>query len=108
MTERHIAVAEVLMDIECALRQVQLWQEERPSAEALASDQPFCVDTLEFHQWLQFILLPRMRLMVERKSALPTACGIAPMAEEVYQQERGLKAPLIAQLQRLDQLFGQT
>jgi uncharacterized protein YqcC (DUF446 family) len=31
-----------------------------PSTEALASDQPFCVDTLTLPRWLQFIFLPTL------------------------------------------------
>jgi uncharacterized protein YqcC (DUF446 family) len=106
MTDRHIAVAEVLLDLECELRRAHLWQDQSPSAEALASDQPFALDTLEFHQWLQFILLPRMHQLVEQRLPLPTACALSPMAEEVYQQQLLLMKPLLMQLQRLDRLFG--
>lgn len=106
MTDPYIAVAEILLDIECELRRARLWQEEHPGAEALASDQPFAVDTLAFHQWLQFILLPRLRQLVEERLPLPAACAISPMAEEVYQQQLLVMKPLLQQLQRLDRLFG--
>jgi uncharacterized protein YqcC (DUF446 family) len=104
MTDSHTAVAEVLLDIECELRRARLWQDESPSAEALASAEPFAVDTLAFHQWLQFILLPRMHQLVRERLPLPAACAVSPMAEEVYQQQLVMK-PLLAQLQRLDRLF---
>jgi uncharacterized protein YqcC (DUF446 family) len=107
MTDIHIAVAEILLDIECELRRARLWQEETPSDEALASEQPFALDTLTFHQWLQFILLPRMHHLVQERLPLPTACAISPMAEEVYKQELVLMQPLLQHLQRLDdQLSG--
>jgi uncharacterized protein YqcC (DUF446 family) len=105
MTDRHIAVAEILLDVECELRRARLWQSESPSEEALASVQPFAVDTLDFHQWLQFILLPRMHYLVEHRMPLPESCGIAPIAEMVYQEQQELMKPLLLQLQRLDRLF---
>lgn len=105
MTDRHVAVAEILLDIECELRRARLWQNEPPSEEALASDQPFAVDTLQFHQWLQFILLPRMHALVTAHLPLPQSCGIAPMAEETYRDQIEVMRPLLVQLQRLDRLF---
>ncbi|HSX51436.1 MAG TPA: YqcC family protein, partial [Cellvibrio sp.] len=51
MTNIHIAVAEVLIDIEKELRELRLWDSEMISEEALASEQPFAVDTMTFPQW---------------------------------------------------------
>jgi uncharacterized protein YqcC (DUF446 family) len=83
-------VAAILIDIEAHLRQLDLWRDEQPSAEALASTQPFCIDTLDFSQWLQFVFLPTMYHLIEAEQALPTECAIAPMAEEYF---RGLALP---------------
>ncbi len=105
MTDRHIAVAEILLDIECELRRARLWQDISPSPAALASQEPFAVDTLEFHQWLQFILLSRLHHLVVERLPLPTTCGVAPMAEEIYQGQLEVMRPLLLQLQRLDRLL---
>lgn len=105
MTDRHIAIAEILLDIECELRRARLWQSETPSDAALASEQPFALDTLDFHQWLQFILLPRMHQLVDERLPLPDACGIFPVAEEVYSHQMDVMRPLLLQLQRLDRVF---
>ena len=80
-------IAELLIDIEAELRQLGLWDRQPPSPEALASDQPFSIDTLTLPQWLQFIFLPTIYRMLEEGQALPGRCGIAPMAEEYF---RGL------------------
>ena len=80
----------LLIDVEAHLRQMGLWQLQPPSPEALASDQPFCIDTLGFDQWLQFIFLPTMYDLLESGQALPSQCGIAPMAEEYF---RGTMLP---------------
>ena len=77
-------VAEVLIDIEAQLRQLGQWHKVQPTAEALSSEEPFCVDTLTFTQWLQFIFLPTLYAMLEEGQALPQRCGIAPMAEEYF------------------------
>jgi len=98
-------VAEVLIDIEAQLRQLGQWHKVRPSAEALASDQPFCVDTLTLPQWLQFVFLPTLYAMLEEGQSLPERCGIAPMAEE-YFSGTGLRShDLIDALRKIDRLL---
>lgn len=101
----HFAVAEILIDIEKKLHELQLWDEVEPSAEALASVQPFAVDTLNFPQWLQFIFIPRMFYLLETQKPLPSNCGIAPMAEQYFSVLALYSAPLIAHLQRIDDLL---
>ncbi len=80
------------------MRQLGYWDSEPPSAEALASIEPFCVDTLSLPQWLQFVFLPTLYRMLEAGEQLPSRCGIAPMAEEFF---RGTGLPLDALLQSL-------
>jgi uncharacterized protein YqcC (DUF446 family) len=105
MNNLHIAVAEVLIDIEKELRELQLWDDVMISDEALMSEQPFAVDTMTFPQWLQFIFLPRMYFIIERQMKLPANCGIAPMAEEYFSVLSLPSLPLIAHLQKIDELL---
>ncbi len=105
MNKLHISVAEVLMDIEKELRELQLWDYQAPSEEALGSTEPFAVDTLTFPQWLQFIFLPRMYFIIEQSLPLPNNCGIAPMAEQYFSVLNLHSSPLIAHLQRVDGLL---
>lgn len=105
MAQLHIQVGEVLLDIEKEMRELRLWQAEMPSAEALASQQPFCIDTLTFPQWLQFVFLPRMHSMIEQRLPLPDACGIAPIAEEYFRELQLNSKALIAHLIRVDQVL---
>jgi len=105
MTEHHTAVAEVLIDIEQELRILRLWENQPPAPEALASTQPFAVDTLSFPQWLQFIFIPRMYFMINAEAPLPTDCGVAPMAEQYFSAIKLHSAPLITHLQRIDSLL---
>ena len=101
------AVAEVLIDIEAQLRQLGQWDKIPPSTEALASEQPFCVDTLTLPQWLQFVFLPTLYRMLEEGQPLPERCGIAPMAEEFYRGSGLAVGELVAALERMDELLSQ-
>ena len=107
MTDVYIAVAELLIDIERELRVLQLWEEEAPSAEALASTQPFAVDRLNFPQWLQFIFIERLYSMLDARAPLPSNCGVAPMAEQYFSVLSVNSAPLIGHLHRMDRLLSQ-
>lgn len=105
MIQQHIALAEILMDIEKELRELRLWEAEPPSVEALASTEPFAVDTLSFPQWLQFIFIPRLYLLIDVGAALPSNCGIAPMAEHYFQSLNLNSTTLIKVLHKTDALL---
>lgn len=105
MSQKHIAVAEILMDIEKELRELRLWELEPPSEEALASTQPFAIDTLNFPQWLQFIFIPRLYMLIEQRIPLPGVSGVKPMAEEYFSGLSLHGAPLIAHLERMDNVL---
>jgi uncharacterized protein YqcC (DUF446 family) len=105
MDNRLPAIADQLLLIEQALRQEGYWSQSPPSPEALASVEPFCVDTLDFEQWLQWIFLPRMKVIVEQGLALPAASGILAMAEMVYSTRPGQSAALMASLRQFDLLI---
>ncbi|MGI9295041.1 MAG: YqcC family protein [Pseudomonadales bacterium] len=83
----HWQLRELLFDLEAELRILQLWSDKTPSAVALASTQPFCYDTLTLPEWLQFVFLPRLKTLLDKGGELPSACGIAPMAEEYFSGE---------------------
>ena len=62
------AIAAQLSLLEQELKELELWggAERRPSAEELASSLPFAMDTLEFHQWLEYILIERLHTQLEK------------------------------------------
>ncbi|GAA5190536.1 YqcC family protein [Ferrimonas gelatinilytica] len=100
------AVADQLLVLERLMREAELWQAAPPDAAALASPLPFCVDTLRFEQWLQFLFVPRMRLLVAERRSLPTAIALKPMAEEAFRNHPQCQL-LIAHLGRLDLCLSQ-
>ena len=98
-------IAERLIDLEAQLRQLNLWAADPPSPDALASEQPFAMDTLALEEWLQFIFLPTLYQLLDTGAALPERCAIAPMAEETLGKRQLPTAALIATLEHLDQLI---
>jgi uncharacterized protein YqcC (DUF446 family) len=98
-------LASLLIDVEACLRQLELWEQQPPSAEALASTQPFCIDTLNFAQWLQYVFLPTMYHLLAEDMALPTECGIAPMAEEYFRGQELPCGELESALAAIDRLL---
>ncbi len=96
-----IEIASLLIDIEAELRRLRLWEAEPPTPEALASTEPFCVDTLSFPQWLQFVFLPRMHALVAAEQLPPGRCEITPLAEQYFGNS---KLDVLALLRALDAL----
>lgn len=98
-------VADCLLCIEMEMRRLELWSADRPDEEALASTQPFCIDTLNFAEWLQFIFIERMKVLVEGGHPLPSVSGIAPMAEEYVRGLPGRGQTLVRHLEDMDRLL---
>jgi uncharacterized protein YqcC (DUF446 family) len=105
MDRRFPQIAEQLLLIERELRVLGWWSDLPPSAQALASCEPFSVDTLEFHQWLQWVFLPRMKVILEQDLPLPNASGILEMAEMVYASRQGEARQLQQLLAQFDRLI---
>ena len=98
-------LAELIALLEASLRQLNLWQENRPPAEAFVSEVPFFYDTMHFPQWLQFVFLERMQLLLASDQALPTSCAIAPYAQEYFRNCDLSPDILLAQLQEIDRVL---
>lgn len=105
MDARVLAVADQLLLIERELRRLGWWAGIAPAAERLASVEPFCVDTLAFEEWLQWIFLPRMKQIIEQQAPLPGACAIQPMAEMVWAEQGEQVAVLLRLLGEFDRLL---
>ncbi|GAB1257539.1 YqcC family protein [Aurantivibrio plasticivorans] len=101
----HQQIARLLNDLEHEMRRINIWSDSRPSDAALASLQPFCVDTLNFMEWTQFIFIERMRQVIEQQHPLPSECGIAPMAEEYFKGQVFDGLAVITAMQAIDQIL---
>jgi uncharacterized protein YqcC (DUF446 family) len=95
-------IAEILIDVEAHLRQLDLWQRIAPPTRALQSTEPFCIDTLTLPQWLQFVFLPTLYRMLEQEQPLPTQCNITAMAEEYFRGSELAVTELLKALRAVD------
>jgi uncharacterized protein YqcC (DUF446 family) len=102
----HISrVADSLIRIEMELRQLGVWEPSSPPAEALQSTQPFGIDRLAFNQWLQFVFIRRMKVLIEAGYPLPEVSGMAPMAEEHFNGRQVSGQRLVNELSEMDRLL---
>lgn len=102
MLDKETKVAILLIDLEAALRNLSCWDASPPSMQAMQSEEPFCIDMMEFYQWLQWVFIPRIYNALTSGASLPTRCSIAPMAEE-WAKSRAFSAREIIQvLEKID------
>ncbi|HGJ5891260.1 MAG TPA: YqcC family protein [Arsenophonus apicola] len=104
----NLIVIEKLRLIEAEMKNLNLWNNTPPSAEAFASHLPFAIDTMEAHEWLQWVLLPKLYKIIEQDIVLPNIFAITPYFEEIYkEQQEGRYCQLLEYLRALDKIFSQ-
>lgn len=96
----------LLEQLEAVLRQHGHWQLTPPDAQALSSTEPFAIDTLDCHQWLQWIFIPKLGQLIVMRLALPTRFEISPYIEEAMKEQAGVEA-ILSVTRQLDVLFNQ-
>ena len=98
-------IADVLFEVEASLRTHGKWDDCKPKANDLKSSIPFCMDTLRFEQWLQWIFLPTMKDTIEQFKPLPMQSAIFEYAEECLHKNDPSTEQLLKQLKRFDDLI---
>jgi uncharacterized protein YqcC (DUF446 family) len=93
----------LLNELELTLKQCQLWQEIAPSEEALASEQPFAIDTLAPHEWLQWVFIDRMTALLNAGQGVPKGFEIAPYFEECWKHSPQY-TPILLTLRKIDEV----
>ncbi|MFC3854021.1 YqcC family protein [Salinispirillum marinum] len=87
MTEARRYIRLLLSDLKTELQRLEMWSDQYPSAEAMASTEPFAVDTLALEEWIQFIFMARLEAILDAGAPLPVSCEIAPYAEQCLQHK---------------------
>lgn len=87
MQSIHEQLSHKIDEIEQEMRCIGHWTGKAPPPEALASQVPFCYDTLQFQEWLQWVFLPKLGALVEQGLPLPSKSDIAPLAEAWFQEQ---------------------
>ncbi len=100
-------LAALLDDVELELRRLGYWRgaEGRPDKQAFLSTMPFCLDTMDFYQWLEYVLLERLRALITAGGPLPEQLAVAPMAQEFWRGRWSEHKELIMALRALDDAF---
>ncbi len=75
--ERALASAEA---IEAELRRIGTWRDEPLPESAYGFRQAFAADTMVFEEWLQFVLLPRVRELAETGGTFPPRSQVGTYA----------------------------
>ncbi|WP_217515080.1 YqcC family protein [Vibrio metschnikovii] len=96
----------LLEQLTTELKAATLWQEKRPTEDKLLSREPFAIDTLHPHEWLQWIFLPRMWQLLEAKQPLPRGFLLTPYFVEAWKAQSGYQ-PLIEVLMEIDRVAQQ-
>ena len=92
----------LLQNIKQEMRRLDIWEDSPPAVDALESVNPFCYDTLEIHQWLQWIFIPRIQALIDAGQSLPEQCDIASYAEVIYERSGLDRDELIQHIRAFD------
>lgn len=98
-------IADILLQVEATLRSSGQWDSYKPEYSALSSTQPFCLDTLRFEQWLQWVFLPRMKHTLENTRPLPEKSGIFVYALEYLRKDDPSTNSLLTLMKHFDELI---
>ncbi|TLU67547.1 YqcC family protein [Thalassotalea litorea] len=98
-------LANLLSRLQNELQALSLWQQNALNPELLLSTQPFCVDTLTFEQWLQFVFIPKISQMLAENQPLPNQISLCPMAEESFKRYGDDISVLINLIADIDELL---
>ncbi len=92
----------LLAAIELEMSRLDCWQSCAPGQERLLSEVPFCIDTLSFLEWLQWIYVARLRVIIEAGTQLPKGANIYDYAELALSPELKDSSDLLALIRQLD------
>lgn len=86
----HHQIKYHLEQLQQAMEMSNLWQTVPPSPKAFESTEPFSIDTMKAHEWLQWIFIPRMYAILDSNDILPHRMAITPYIEEALKEKEGV------------------
>lgn len=104
----HQQLQTALLELEAAMKAANLWRTPTPDAEAFASQEPFCIDTMTLPQWIRYVFIVRLNALIEANAAMPTKCEIAPAVAAYLMQEKvrvSDQVLVVRAVERVDQLI---
>lgn len=102
----YATVAAKLDEIEAEMRRIGMWQDQPLPPERYAFTRAFAGDTMAFDQWLQFVLVPRVREIVAARGRFPPYSEVAAQAAREFDTHPLDTSRLQTLLYEFDRLFG--
>lgn len=104
---RHEAVEAKIDQIEAEMKRVGIWQAEPLPPEMLQIHSAFGQGQMTFEQWLQFILIPRVREILASRGPWPRGSQVAVQAMREWEMwgVRPDCEQLLRLLREFDDLF---
>lgn len=101
-------IRDLLRRMEAEMQRLDLWSTTPPDPDAFASTQPFCIDTMAFESWLQWVFIPRVHALLDHGGELPFRSQIAPLAEMMFAEMKSTPTDTLAALvEEFDELCGE-
>jgi uncharacterized protein YqcC (DUF446 family) len=91
-------------EIEIELKRLGRWKNDYLPEEAFEDMGAFGSNTMSFEQWLQFVLIPRIREIIQEQGDFPSGSNLAPYAIRYFDGDYEAD-PLREILYQLDQLI---
>lgn len=101
---RYLLAEQKISEIEEEMKRTGYWSSEPLPEEAYDFREAFAMDTMAFSQWLQFILIPRVRSIIEQKGDFPTDSMVGVQAAREFDGDANA-AHLVSLLSEFDALF---
>ena|SRR5687768_7914780 len=104
MAVSYEVVEQKIDEIEAEMKRIGMWQEEDLPPEAYEFKAPFGMGSMAGQQWLQFILIPRVRGIIEKGGQFPKSSEVSAWAVREFDgyEEAG---DLVTLLYEFDRLF---
>jgi uncharacterized protein YqcC (DUF446 family) len=99
-------VAAKIGEIEAEMRRIGMWQDGPLAPEQYGFRQAFGMDTMAFEQWLQFVLVPRVREIIAARGRFPPHSEVAAQAVREFDAHPLDTSRLQTILSEFDRLFG--
>jgi uncharacterized protein YqcC (DUF446 family) len=93
-----------IAEIEFELRRIGYWSPDPLPEEAYDFREAFAMDTMAFSQWLQFILIPRVRQIIKQEGTFPTDSMVGAQAVREFDGDTDA-GQLVKLLSEFDALF---
>ena len=107
MSPVALQILKQLNKIETIMLDLGLVVEQPPHDRAFDSELPFCCDQMQFHEWVQFVLIPGTRYSLSMRQPPPYRSPLSVVAETEMAGLSQDTNELLLAIRELDELFRQ-